>query len=445
MKASYYNFIIEGEQKKDGIYYNARTGSLSYLNEEYHTKFQDFLKNKNEITDEKFRNNLVYCGFLVEDDFDEKLDIKMRMFQAKYENSVLSLTIAPTMACNFRCVYCFEQGYYENGSMTKETEQQICDFVIQEAGHLEKLAITWYGGEPLLAIQRIESLSKKFIQICEELHIEYEATMITNGYLLSGEICNRLIECKIDDVQVTIDGEESVHNKRRKLIDGSKTYENIMENIEQVCRNIQVVIRMNIDSQNMEHIKRFMEDLKRRRIYEEVFCYFAFVTETNGVCRDCNSMSNETYSKFHLQLLKENKIPLKNFYPKPIGNYCGADYGQGYVIDPKGNLYKCWSDIGRKERRIGTLGQWTSEKYIFDKKSDITHTQVQKMMSEYTMYDPTEDSHCMECKILPLCMGGCPRSRIEKKPVCDQYRYSIQEYMEAYGRELLRKRGEVLC
>lgn len=44
-----------------------------------------------------------------------------------------------------------------------------------------------------------------------------------------------------------------------------------------------------------------------------------------------------------------------NIYPEPKGSYCGADSMNNYVIDPKGYLYKCWSDIGILERSIGSI------------------------------------------------------------------------------------------
>ena len=51
-------------------------------------------------------------GYLLPEKVDEKFLIKTNMMMERYNKSLLSLTIAPTMACNFRCVYCFEQGHY---------------------------------------------------------------------------------------------------------------------------------------------------------------------------------------------------------------------------------------------------------------------------------------------------------------------------------------------
>lgn len=46
---------------------------------------------------------------------------------------------------------------------------------------------------------------------------------------------------------------------------------------------------------------------------------------------------------------------LDRSYPKPRGNYCSADQINGFVVDSDGSLYKCLSDIGYPERKIGTL------------------------------------------------------------------------------------------
>ena len=148
MKESKYNFIIEG---KDGntLFYNTRMGSLAVVEPQKKQQYDLFIRDEVEL-DSDFLSQLKYCGFLVEDGFDEKLDIKMRLLSSRYDTSVLSLTITPTMACNFRCVYCFENGHYGHGKMSISVQDKIAELVEKEVHHIEKLVITWYGGEPFL-------------------------------------------------------------------------------------------------------------------------------------------------------------------------------------------------------------------------------------------------------------------------------------------------------
>ncbi len=45
--------------------------------------------------------------------------------------------------------------------------------------------VTWFGGEPFLAPDIIESLSERLIRVAEKHQAAYHADIITNGYLLT--------------------------------------------------------------------------------------------------------------------------------------------------------------------------------------------------------------------------------------------------------------------
>lgn len=76
--------------------------------------------------------------------------IKMDYLLESFSNSKLILTLAPTSQCNFNCPYCFE----ENKPICKMSEQTISNIVkfIAKYENLKQLYLTWYGGEPLLAL-----------------------------------------------------------------------------------------------------------------------------------------------------------------------------------------------------------------------------------------------------------------------------------------------------
>lgn len=79
-------------------------------------------------------------------------------------------------------------------------------------------------------------------------------------------------------------------------------------------------------------------------------------------------------------------------------------------------LYKCWSDIGLEEYCLGNVLSG------IDNKSRIY---------EYALYDPTMDQQCKECNILPICMGGCPRRRIDNiDNRCSVYKYALESYLQ---------------
>ena len=436
MKESKYNFLIKGE-KGNTLFYNTRTGSLATLEPAKKQQYDSYVKNESEL-DSEFLSQLKYCGFLVEDGFDEKLDIKMRLLSSRYDTSVLSLTITPTMICNFRCVYCFENGHYGKGKMGMLVQDKILELVKKEIHHIEKLVITWYGGEPLLAMDVIEALTPRLKKICNRHQVEYSASIITNGYLLNAEMCKRLQNCYVEDVQITLDGDCDTHNQRRPLADGSGSYQKIISNLEEVHGKIGISIRINVDKLNKDKVQEVVNELKERNIYKDVFCYLGLVTSANGQCGNCTCMTSEMYSKFNLEFMFKNEMPLQSFYPKPTGNYCGADYTLGYVIDADGYVYKCWSDVGIPERCVMTLDEMLE--YQTSDKTSISDVQSQSVMNDYMLFDPTTDNKCSECKYLPICMGGCPHSRLENNQICEQYRYNIDEFLQEYARKVTSDR-----
>lgn len=114
LKESAYNFIYDDLGKDQIVFYNSRTGALAVVHEDQYKQYKGFQEKGKEIEDAEFLKNLLKCGYLLPAEVDEKFLIKTNMMQGRYNKNLLSLTIAPTMACNFRCIYCFEKGHYGN-------------------------------------------------------------------------------------------------------------------------------------------------------------------------------------------------------------------------------------------------------------------------------------------------------------------------------------------
>lgn len=65
---------------------------------------------------------------LINRDENEVEMLKFQNHRARFDDSNLTLTIAPTMECNFVCPYCFEEGVRYR-RMDKEIENQVVKFV----------------------------------------------------------------------------------------------------------------------------------------------------------------------------------------------------------------------------------------------------------------------------------------------------------------------------
>jgi uncharacterized protein len=222
----------------------------------------------------------------------------------------------------------------------------------------------------------------------------------------------------VTEVQVTIDGPKEIHDKRRPHANGKGTFDSIVAALEEIKGMIKVNIRINTDTENMNDIQGVVDFFRSKGLLEHMRVYLGMVASPNDNYDDAKCLTDEMYSKFSLKFLLNNDIPLLYIYPHPKGNYCGADHFYGVVFDEAGFIYKCWSDIGIPDRRVGNVNS-TSE----------TATDGVPLLFDYLLFDPTEDERCKDCKYMPICLGGCPRNRLSNLNICERYRYNLDEYM----------------
>lgn len=266
--------------------------------------------------------------------------------------------------------------------------------------------ICWYGGEPIIGKNVIENLSTKIIEICERKNANYNASIVTNGYLLNENLIDIFSELRIDDYQITIDGPPSIHNKRRKLKYGDKdTFTTIINNVKLLQDKDKIFnIRVNLDKNNQDHLDELLDIFDLNGL-EGANVYFGHVKDYNSTCSSTGGscFNNEEFSNFNYQYQK--KLLSRNYqnklsYPTVKSNYCCADSVSSYVIDHKGYVYKCWNDVGNNDLSIGNIT-------TFD---DIPDNQYMNNV-EYMLWSPFEFAKCTDCWILPICMGGCSFKR----------------------------------
>jgi len=105
-------------------------------------------------------------------------------------------------------------------------------------------------------------------------------------------------------------------------------------------------------------------------------------------------------------------------YPRPIGNACGADRLNSYTIGADGRLYRCWADIGIEEKTVGNI--LASSSNVFN----------DNLYFNYMLFDPTTDTMCSDCNLLPICMGSCPYRRLlGDDDNCTRHKFMLEEYL----------------
>ena len=350
-------------------------------------------------------------------DFCLKMEYLKRL--KSFGNRTLSLVIAPTLACNFACPYCYEANLPLT-IMREEVEDKIIDFINSFSKRCDSLEICWEGGEPLLGIKRIKSLLNK-IKEKSLLPLTYHS-IITNGYLFSKEIAYYFSNENLNFVQITIDGQEKTHNKSRILKNGGDSYGQIISNIDMITQIIPkciVVIRTIIHEGTKSEFGTIYKEFSKRWEQNNVRLFPAFVMPNTNCKVSCCTPQNKT--DFFLNLKRKDGIDNINFVPTHCVGSCSATSENSYVIAPDGSLYKCWNDIGIVERSVGNVSVGITN-----------NTLIAKYMVGSDKYSDTE---CAKCSLFPICDGGCNRHRMDnaihstKYPLCPFTKDGVADYL----------------
>ncbi len=427
MKKSKYNFFYE---EKDRYYlYNAITGAFAELDEDNY-KFYNHLSD-NEINEEEISEKdldtfekLKRGHYILNDDFNEINFIRSKYNSAQFNNGNLTLTIAPTLDCNFRCPYCYES--LNPHSFNEDHVNKVIQFIELWIPRIKHLSVTWYGGEPLLEVKTIILLSEKIRQICKDNNVTYVASMITNGYLLTEEIADRLAGNDVKRLQITVDGPKHLHNKTRILADGSGSYDHIIENIEKNCDKFKISVRINVSKKNQDYLEDLLVDLKERNLHKRISVYVAAVEPHTDEAKrfEINCISKPSFSKIKVEFfdLAFNMGFKVRLYPRNLLGGCSASGSNSFVIAGDGKLYKCWHSVGHDDEAVGSLDNIGKFKYN---------------LYDWLAYSPLNHDECLNCKVLPLCMGRCPHYWViqGKKPQCSEFKYNLEEVLKTFKRQ----------
>ncbi|WFD10772.1 radical SAM/SPASM domain-containing protein [Tepidibacter hydrothermalis] len=428
MKKSNYNYIFEVKDGKK-LAFNSMSCALAEIDQD----FSDVLENIENIDidtvneqKKELIENMRQGNYIIDDAVDELKQIKFRHFKGKYENNSLSITIAPTLNCNFKCPYCYETP--DTHIMDEAVQQSIIDRVEKQLQTVKNVQVTWYGGEPLLAKDIIWNVSEKIMNLCEQYGANYYSFIVSNGYLIDDETIENLIKYKITNIQVTIDGPKEIHDKRRIQKSGKGSFDKILYNVKKLKeKGFNINIRINIDKTNVARVEELLDILKLNDLnglsitLGQVTAYTQACSSVSGSC-----LNNEEYAVTSLDIQKilndkEFEVQDYPYYPGIKANYCCADQINAFVIDPWGDMYKCWNDIGLKEKSVGNI---TKE---LEENDDINQVMNQ---IDWLTQNPFDEEDCVECDLLPICMGGCPYNKKENKKLsCEKWKYNMKEIL----------------
>jgi uncharacterized protein len=431
MKSSRYNHFFEIEGGDTALAYNSYNGAMAEIEKENYTRILHLLVHPDHAEstqDNEFIQCLKEGGFLIADGVDQSAALRTKARRLRLEGAILTLTIAPTLACNFNCDYCYES--HSGIRMSKETQQALLDFSDRYLTRAQGLRICWFGGEPTLCLSVINRLQNGLTELANKHQVDIiPGTIITNGFLLDADMAQHLKDLGISRAQITIDGPENVHDKRRTLRSGKGTFRRIVDNLSDTADILTINVRINVDKSNVDSTYEVIEFLQHRDILTKVKVHFAQVISSGAACADiCDRCyGEEEFSHTLVNIysrLFDNGI-YRVDYPRVFAgaSFCGA-LSEGYfVVSPTGHLFRCWEELS-----------FDSSKSIGDIFSSSPDDHQRRNLDAYTAWDPFNMSECKECSVLPICMGGCPLHGMKNpqasRGICLPWKYNLRKMIE---------------
>ncbi|MBQ2767204.1 MAG: radical SAM protein [Clostridia bacterium] len=441
MKTSLFNIILD-----DGgalMLFNSMRGlnSLCKVSENCREKVLGVLNGT--VEDKEIEDILIDCGYLVDDNCDEKMKQEL-LYSYINSGNILRLILLPTEQCNFRCKYCYED--YKRGEMSIDIQDSIIKYVQKNIQNFSALRVSWFGGEPLMSMKAIEYLSEKLMTICKKTKRKYISDITTNGYLLTEDVFRKLLSYNVLEYQITIDGTKEIHDSKKPLINGKGTFDVVTNNLKTIHEKIKsnmfhIIIRSNVTEDACESMESFTSFFKDMLNDDKRFSFFLRPVGDWGGNVKFDEMCRKRIEEDEIKLVYNNfikgganfKISTHESFYYTGGCVCYAGYKDSFVIDAEGGVRKCTCGLDDPDYRVGRMLPNGTMEIDEDKHSRWVGNTVR--FSE----------KCSSCSFSPLCFGFCcPRSNQyecenEEQIRCPsekKYLLETLKFIEASGRKI---------
>jgi uncharacterized protein len=324
------------------------------------------------------------------------------------ETDEVQLFFVPWYTCNFSCSYCYQDSY--DNTPTRLTTEVIDAFFSQISVQFKnrRTYLTLFGGEPLLATAESKRLITYFLEKATRENLD--CAIVTNGYTLAWYV-DTLRVFKIREVQVTLDGPAGVHDHRRPLKGGGKSFEAIVTGIDKCIEaGITVNLRIVLDKENM-HTLPALASLAVEKGWTK---HPGFKTQLgrNYELHHCQAGNQHLYSRIEMfealyTLIQANPLVMELHKPAfsisrflmEHGDFPGALFDScpgainEWAFDYLGNIYPCTASVGKQGEELGTFYPRV-ELYI-------------KIIEQWQDRDVMSIGACSDCSVRLACGGGC--------------------------------------
>ena len=343
------------------------------------------------------------------------------------------LALEVTQQCNMRCKYCVYSGSYKyerthnSRIMSEETFLSVLKrFFRSDVARPQYIG--FYGGEPLLCFDRINSFHDQIVQIAPDTKFQ----ITTNGLCLTEQVMDRLIK---DDYYMMISFDGLNHDLYRRDLYNKATCNTVLERLAVFRKKNEDFfnkhVRLQVTLSPPYRLKEQAEFFNNNEITANMQMNISFVNgfdttffdnqdesggRTESLRSQCMELARDLYSDykgkhfqryfFQKQMNAINDRPMVAISnPLTHGN-CEFLLHRGFV-DVDGNCYPC--------ERVGNMG------YLGNVNSESDNEEyVQKIHEDYDQIVLDNCKNCIISRFCGICTARCREGN----------RYNIERFKE---------------
>ncbi|NTV31968.1 MAG: anaerobic sulfatase maturase, partial [Deltaproteobacteria bacterium] len=321
--------------------------------------------------------------------------------------------------CNLSCDYCYylkKKSLYPDDQSFRMPEDILEEYILR---HIEAcpdavIPFAWHGGEPTLLgleyFHKIVELQRKH----QPVHHRIINGIQTNGTLLDEEWC-RFLAAEGFGVGISLDGPQEMHDSHRLTKGGQPTHTQALRGYELLRKHrIPCDVLCVVHAQNVLHpreVYRFFKQIKAASIgflplvepradLDEGVSPSTVPSESFGtfLCTIFDEWTSQDIGQVRIQIFEETAATALGqehtlcIFKKTCGDVP--------VIEHNGDFFACDHFVNR-EHHLGNIRE--------TRLVDLIESPAQRAFGQ--LKRDTLPRYCLECDVLNLCNGGCPKDR----------------------------------
>ena len=327
-------------------------------------------------------------------------------------------------SCNLRCRYCYylaKKNLYPETKVIRMSDELLEKYIIQhiDASTENEIGFSWHGGEPLLA--GIEFFRK--VTELQQKHKPYGRRIIngvqTNGTLLNEEWCSFFSDEGFI-AGISIDGPGELHNIYRLTKEQSPSLKHVLHGFELLQKHgVTTEILCVLSSANVDFPLVVYDFFKQLGAKFMTFLPLVIQESGSGTGVSPESVAPERFGIFLKEVFEEwvekdiGKIKIQIFEEvlrtafSQEHTLCifKANCGGVPVVEHNGDFYSCDHYVDKKHL-IGNINNTSLSELLDSPEQEVFGRAKSGTLPRY----------CLECPVISMCNGECPKNRFIKTP-----------------------------